>query len=241
MALHKKYGHIVWIAPNEISVSDTNLRNVIYGFQNYKKDLTFFKKSRSYEIVSANQDFSFVFEQNSGNARLGKYHMWHFYSEQGLLDLEENFDKVPPPLPLLFQFVMNFCIDCGGKAVEELIEGLDKHHVKTGTPCKMVDWTEFFALDIFAQVTADQSAGFCLAGKDVDNAASGTGVIFRTIGVLMQLQWALSVTSRAIRGNIFLKALITLYRNVLLLPTFTFETGTVGVMIILGSRMTADS
>jgi len=33
------------------------------------------------------------FEQDAGNARLGKYHMSHFYSEQGLLDLEENFDK----------------------------------------------------------------------------------------------------------------------------------------------------
>jgi len=120
--------------------------------------------------------------------------------------------------------------------VEELIEGLDKHYVKTGTPCKMADWTEFFALDIVAQITADQSAGFCLAGKDVDNTAYVTRVIFRTIGVLTQLQWALSVTSRAIRGNIFLKVLITLYRNVLLLPTFTFETGTVGVLDNLGFK-----
>src|ERR1700712_4974816 len=118
---------------------------------------------------------------------------------------------------------MNFRIDCWGKAVDELIEGLDKHHVKTGTPCKMVDWTEFFALDIVAQITADQSAGFCLAGKDADNTAYGVRVILRVIGALMQLPWVLSVTSRALRGNIFLNALITLYRNVLLLPTFTFE------------------
>jgi len=78
-------------------------------FHNYKKDFTFFKKSRLYEIGSANQDFSFVFEQDAGNARLGKYHMSHFYSEQGLLDLEENFDKVfsPPPsaLSICYEFL----------------------------------------------------------------------------------------------------------------------------------------
>ena len=120
--------------------------------------------------------------------------------------------------------------------MDELIEGLDKHHVKTGTPCKMVDWTEFFALDVVAQITADQSAGFCLAGKDVDNTAYGTRVILRTIGALMQLPWVLSVTSRAIRGNIFLKPLITLYRHLLLLPTFTFETGAVGAPDNLGIK-----
>lgn len=120
--------------------------------------------------------------------------------------------------------------------MDELIEGLDKHHVKTGTPCKMVDWTEFFALDIVAQITADQSAGFCLAGKDADNTAYGVRVIFRVIGALMQLPWVLSVTSRAIRGNIFLNSLITLYRNVLLLPTFSFETGAVGALDNLGIK-----
>ena len=114
--------------------------------------------------------------------------------------------------------------------MEELIEALDRHHVKSGTPCKMVDWTEFFSLDIVAQITVDRSAAFCFAGKDVDNTAYGTRVSFRIIGVLTQLPWVLSVTSRAIRGNIFLKALITLYRNVLLLPTFTFETGTMGAL-----------
>lgn len=100
--LHKKYGPVVWIAPNDISVSDPTLRNVIYGFQNHKKEFTFFKKSPSYETGSINQDFSFIFEQDPEKARLGKYHMSHFYSEQGLLNLEENFDKVRlPPATLL--------------------------------------------------------------------------------------------------------------------------------------------
>ncbi|RPA94751.1 cytochrome P450 [Choiromyces venosus 120613-1] len=203
MDLHKKYGPIVWIAPDEVSVSDPTLRNVIYGFQNHKKDFTFFKKSPSYEAGSINQDFSFIFEQDPEKARLGKYHMSHFYSERGLFNLEENFDK----------------------AVEELIEGLDKHHARTGAPCKMVDWTEFFALDLVAQITADQSAGFCLAGKDINDTAYGARVIIRAVGVLTPMPWVLSVTSRAIRQNFLLRFLINLYRNLLLLPTFTFDTG----------------
>jgi len=102
MDLHKKYGPVIWIAPNDISVSDPHLRNIIYGFQNHKKEFTFFGKSQSYETGSINQDFSFIFEQDPEKARLGKYHMSHFYSEQGLLGLEENFDKVLFPPTALF-------------------------------------------------------------------------------------------------------------------------------------------
>ena len=101
IALHEKYGKVVWVAPDDISVSDPYLRNVIYGFQNDKKDRTFYRKAPSYETGSINQDFSFIFEQDPAKARLGKYHMSHFYSEAGLATMEENFDRVCfyiPPL-----------------------------------------------------------------------------------------------------------------------------------------------
>ncbi|PUU73697.1 hypothetical protein B9Z19DRAFT_517749 [Tuber borchii] len=68
-----------------------------------------------------------------------------------------------------------------GKAVDEFIEGPDKRHVRTGTPCKMVNWTEFFALDIAAQITTGQCAVFFLAGKAAENMAYGVKVIFRVI------------------------------------------------------------
>ena len=120
--------------------------------------------------------------------------------------------------------------------MDELIEGLDKHHAKTGTLCKVVDWAEFFALDLCAQITADQSAGFCLAGTDVNNTAYGTRVIIKTVGILMTLPWVLSVTTRAIRQSLLIKYLINLYRNVLLLPTFTFGTGTVSALHNIGLK-----
>jgi len=120
--------------------------------------------------------------------------------------------------------------------VDELIEGLDKHHAKTGTPCKMVDWAEFFALDLVAQLTTDRSAGFCLAGTDINNAAYGMRVIIKTVGALTPLPWVLSATSRAIRQTLLIKFLINLYRNVLLLPTFTFNTGTVSALDDIGLK-----
>jgi hypothetical protein len=101
MELHKQYGPIIWIAPNDISVSDPHLRNVIYGFQNHKKDEAFYAKAPSYETGSINQDFSFIFERDPEKARVGKYHMSHFYSEAGLCTLEDNFDKAC--LPFLYK------------------------------------------------------------------------------------------------------------------------------------------
>lgn len=94
MALHDKYGPVVWIAPNDISCSDPFLRSQIYSFANDRKEETFFRKAPSYETGLINENFSFIFEQSPEKARLGKKHMSHFYSEAGLTKLEAGFDQV---------------------------------------------------------------------------------------------------------------------------------------------------
>lgn len=94
MALHEKYGPVVWITPDEVSCSDPFLRNQIYSFANDKKEETFFRKAPSYETGSVNEDFSFIFEREPEKARLGKKYMSHFYSEAYLMKLEGNFDQV---------------------------------------------------------------------------------------------------------------------------------------------------
>lgn len=94
MAMHEKYGPVVWIAPDEVSCSDPFLRNQIYSFANDKKEETFFRKAPSYETGSVNEDFSFIFEREPEKARLGKKYMSHFYSESYLTKLEGNFDQV---------------------------------------------------------------------------------------------------------------------------------------------------
>lgn len=92
--LHAKYGTVVWIAPDEVSVSDPNLRSTIYGFADDRKEETFFRKGEVFETGQINEDFNFVFETDPKKARIGKYGMSHAYSEKGLSLLEDEFDMV---------------------------------------------------------------------------------------------------------------------------------------------------
>jgi hypothetical protein len=92
--LHDKYGTIVWIAPDEISISDPKLRAVLYSFADERKEDSFFPKSKSFGTGQFNDDFNFVFETDPARARLGKYALSHPYSEKGLAKLEHHFDQV---------------------------------------------------------------------------------------------------------------------------------------------------
>jgi hypothetical protein len=92
--LHGKYGPIVWITPDEVSVSDPKLRSVLYSFADERREDSFFPKSKSFETGLFNNDFNFVFETNPARARLGKYALSHPYSEKGLAKLEHYFDQV---------------------------------------------------------------------------------------------------------------------------------------------------
>jgi len=99
--LHEHYGTIVWIAPDEVSVSDPKLRGMLYSFADERREESFFPKSKSFETGLFNDDFNFVFETDPARARLGKYALSHPYSEKGLAALEHHFDQVsfssPPP------------------------------------------------------------------------------------------------------------------------------------------------
>jgi len=92
--LHGEYGPIVWIAPDEVSISDPLLRGSIYPFADNRKEKSFFAKSKSFETGLFNDDFNFVFETDAAKARLGKYALSHPYSEKVLAKLENNFDEV---------------------------------------------------------------------------------------------------------------------------------------------------
>lgn len=92
--LHEQYGTIVWVTPEEVSVADPTLRNVLYGFADERKDEAFFAKSKAFETGTFNDDFNFIFETDPAKARFGKKALAHPYSEKGLSKLEHNFDKV---------------------------------------------------------------------------------------------------------------------------------------------------
>lgn len=100
ISLHEIYGPIVWVAPNEVSVSDPKYKDVIYSFAS-KDETKFFKKSKSFETGQINEDFSLLFEQAPEKAREGKKALAHVYSEARLKDFEINFDQVGSYIQIL--------------------------------------------------------------------------------------------------------------------------------------------
>lgn len=92
--LHEEYGTIVWISPEEVSVSDPKLRGVLYSFADERKEQSFFPKSSWFETGTFNEDYNIIFETDPTRARLGKTVMSHPYSEKGLSTLENQFDQV---------------------------------------------------------------------------------------------------------------------------------------------------
>ncbi|KAI5837399.1 cytochrome P450 [Morchella snyderi] len=177
MELHLKYGPVVWIAPDEVSCSDPYLRNVIYGFANDKREETFFRKAPLYETGSINEDFSFLFEREPEKARLGKRLMSHFYSETALSGLEKNFDQ----------------------AVDEFVQGVEKHVIQPGKVCNLTQWVEYYIWDVTAQIACNISNGFCLAGEDRFGTLYGIKFILSVVGWLLPTPQALVITTRWIR------------------------------------------
>ena len=208
--LHNQYGTVVWIAPDEVSISDPKLRGMIYSFADERKEESFFPKSKSFETGLFNDDFNFVFETNPAMARLGKYALSHPYSEKGLSKLENHFDEVcftesEPWCGLLLIF--RAC-----QAVDAFTHGFKEHVVVKGKVACLSDWTHYFMFDLATLLMSGYSNGLCAAGKDQGGAIGALRVIFNVVGSLVPIPFALTVSTRYIRKCILNSQLEHLFR-----------------------------
>lgn len=216
--LHAQHGSVVWIAPDEISVSDPNLRSTIYGFADERKEQSFFPKAKSFETGQINEDFNFVFETDPKKARLGKYAISHAYSEKGLSILEPEFDKVGISMntdnmigrdlakQLWYLVLCRIVANSYLQAVEDLVSGLSEHHSQRMKPCNFGKWGHYFMYDLSSRLCCGYTSGLCKAGTDKDDQIHSVRVIFEVIGALVPVNFTLKITTPYIR-----KALLNSY------------------------------
>ncbi|KAI5857066.1 cytochrome P450 [Tricharina praecox] len=188
--LHKQYGTIVWISPDEVSISDPMLRGTLYSFADERKEESFFLKAKSFQTGLFNEDFNFVFETDPARARLGKYALSHPYSEKGLSKLEHHFDE----------------------AVDAFTQGFKQHVVAEGKVACLNHWTHFFMFDLATLLMSGYSNGLCAAGSDQDGAIGALRVIFNVVGSLVPIPFALDITTRYIRKCVLNSQLEHLFR-----------------------------
>ncbi|EKG14731.1 Cytochrome P450 [Macrophomina phaseolina MS6] len=145
--LHAKYGPVVRIGPNTVSLSDPECIKLIYS------NKANFPKSDFYAVNDVTQGGQrvctlFGTRDNAFHAKL-RAPIQKYYKVSELLKLEHRVDRV----------IEDFC----GK--------LEGRFVKPGKPCDIAEWFLFYAWDAISDVTFSKpiKEGFLNKGGDIDD------------------------------------------------------------------------
>jgi cytochrome P450 len=139
MSLHKQYGPIVRIAPNEISVSDPKYMKMIYGANSS------FLKSRWYEpIASTDPD---------GMNLLGEFDMGKYRMQIRLIGPAFSIDAVKKRESLL------------DKPMEKFVAKMKR----MAGAVDLVKWMNILALDLLTEITFGESRDYISLGHDDGN------------------------------------------------------------------------
>ncbi|PSN62543.1 cytochrome P450 [Corynespora cassiicola Philippines] len=136
--LHQKYGSIVRIAPNELSIDDPNALNTVYGHG------THFTKSPWYEASGQPNVSNLFTERNSRNHATLRRKVASLYSMTTLLAMESCVEE---------------CTRIMIKRMEEFSENRKVFN--------MQHWLQCYAFDLIGLITVAKRFGFLDAGKDL--------------------------------------------------------------------------
>ncbi|OCK99432.1 pisatin demethylase [Cenococcum geophilum 1.58] len=165
IALHKKYGPLVRIGPNMISVDDPSAMSVIYGFK------SIYLKTAFYPIVEAVYKGKTL--ANLFTTRSEKYHAHlkrssvNAYSMTTLADLE----------PYVQNVIQLFL-----KRIDEVSEGGKK-------PFDIGSWVQYFAFDALGEINFSEQLGFLETGTDVGNSIATIDGLLRYLSIVGQAPW----------------------------------------------------
>ncbi|KAK5322344.1 hypothetical protein LTR93_005547 [Exophiala xenobiotica] len=144
-ALHAKYGDLVRVGPNCISVGDPHEIRQIYGITRL------FEKSEYYRvaqpIVNGKRVASLFMINDEKQHQAAKRPIANAYSMTTLLDYEPFVDSTSK----LF------------------VERMNTLYANTGKVCDFGEWLQWYAFDVIGEMTFGRRFGFLEQGKDVAN------------------------------------------------------------------------
>ena len=184
IALHKKYGPLVRIGPDMISVDDPSAMSVIYGFKPIYSKVSSCAHNRYaietylpalqtafYPIVEAVYKGKTL--ANLFTTRSEKYHAHlkrssvNAYSMMTLADLE----------PYVQNVIQLFL-----RRIDEVSEGGNK-------PFDIGTWVQYFAFDALGEVNFSEQLGFLETGTDVGNSIATIDGLLRYLSIVGQAPW----------------------------------------------------
>ncbi|KAL2059856.1 hypothetical protein VTL71DRAFT_10011 [Oculimacula yallundae] len=146
--LHRKYGDVVRIGPNHVSISDPSLIPIIYGVSSK------FIKSSFYETLTPHIDgapLDSIFSTKSQSRhRSLKSGVAQKYSLSSLIRLE----------PL----------------IDEVTQSFTRHirrHANESSSVDLGEWLQFYAFDVIGAITFSKTFGFSETGRDFNGVIEG--------------------------------------------------------------------
>ncbi|OJD32676.1 cytochrome p450 [Diplodia corticola] len=144
---HKKYGDVIRIAPDELSmISGETAWNDIYGFRGAKKPE--FGKDRNWYVRPVNGTYSMLVSDREGHSRMRRIFS-HAFSDKALRDQE----------PLVQKYI-------------DMLMQRFSEKAKAGVVVDMVRYYNFTTFDIIGDLTFGESFG-CLESDDYHALVAG--------------------------------------------------------------------
>ncbi|KAF2638795.1 cytochrome P450 [Massarina eburnea CBS 473.64] len=165
--LHAKYGDVVQLGPNVVSVANPNMIKTIYSTRGT------FPKSEFYSVNDAMQPDGTIVENIFGT-RNNEFHSRQIRPIQKMYSLQSA-QKLEPVLDNTFDVLCR-------ELERQFMDGKNE-----GKTCDIADWVLFFAWDFLGDVTFSQRFGFIEAGEDVGGMLDTAERVMRYFSVVGQI------------------------------------------------------
>lgn len=170
LTLHKRYGNVVRLGPNCVSVTGSSAYiPQIYGIGKGLVKSDFYSVFQN--IVNLRRAASLVAETDESAHAKSKRLIAHAYSLSTLVEYESLVDRT----------------------TEVFLDILESRFaVSSKSPGKLLDlgrYLQFYAFDVIGQLTFSRRLGFIESGTDVDGIIEAIGANFSYFSVLGQIPW----------------------------------------------------
>ncbi|KAI6867230.1 benzoate 4-monooxygenase cytochrome-like protein P450 [Hortaea werneckii] len=165
LKLHKRYGDLVRIGPNTISISKPDTIQQIYGIQKGYVKSDFYAVWQN--VVHGQRAPSLVFATDEAQHARMKRPIAQSFSLSTLVEFEPLIDST----------------------AAVFLSRLDELFAHTGKTCDLGQWLQWYAFDVIGELTFSKRLGFLEKAEDVDGMIASVSANFERCSVLGQMPW----------------------------------------------------
>ncbi|KAF2104842.1 cytochrome P450 oxidoreductase [Rhizodiscina lignyota] len=162
--LHRKYGDVVRLGPDNISVSGPGYLSIYAIGKGFIKS-DFYRVFQN--IVNGKRAASLVAMTDESEHSKTKRLVAHAYSLSTLVEFEPLVDST----------------------TSVFLDTLEKRFAATGATCNLGEYLQFYAFDVIGELTFSKRLGFIETGEDAEGILSSIGSNFSYFSVLGQIPW----------------------------------------------------